>query len=346
MIKTALNSTKQRAQAGFTLLEMLVVVMIMGFLLAMIAPRFASIFGDSEDTVCDSNIKNTRQFVAGFEMAHNKLPNNLLNPVLCNAAGNTFSGVGVGDPAIDGNEAFTAAFVERITAGLYALNAAEAQELRELGVTTVLAYNNTGDAGAKIDPFAGNATLAEIGRELQEVPVAAGVRVLMIGASTNNAGAVTNQVAVNATTHAALTSGIVDGINNHIAHPWWMYRIFMGIGPNSELVTSGYAQSTGNCPSFERAVSEFTTWGHYCLVMPRLAATIERVSETDGLMREITCVASRNSTDAHARQVTIDLLDEEATETNRVGFDVFCPEGHRWPEEVETWSITAATLTS
>ena len=57
---------KMTNQKGFTLLEMLVVIMIMGFLLAMIAPRFAGIFGDSEDTICDSNIKITRQFLAGF----------------------------------------------------------------------------------------------------------------------------------------------------------------------------------------------------------------------------------------------------------------------------------------
>ncbi len=64
---------------GFTLLEMLVVIMIMGFLLAMIAPRFSGIFSDSEETVSSSNIRNTRQALAGFEMTYHKLPNNLIN---------------------------------------------------------------------------------------------------------------------------------------------------------------------------------------------------------------------------------------------------------------------------
>ncbi len=42
-------------QQGFTLLEILVVLTIMGFLIAMVAPRLAGISSSAVDTVCDSN---------------------------------------------------------------------------------------------------------------------------------------------------------------------------------------------------------------------------------------------------------------------------------------------------
>ena len=334
--------------AGFTLLEMLVVIMIMGFLLASIAPRFANIFGDSEDTVCDSNIRNTRQFVAGFEMVNNKLPNDLLNPCLLDNEGN-WSGPAVGDPVEDGVECFPAAFVERVTAGLYELNAAEAAELASYGVSEIYAYNSDGDASdtansiTKSDLFGGGNTLdiANLGRYLQKVPVEAGVKVLMIGASTNSSNAVTNEVVVNDATNGLSKRALTTA--DLISHPQWMYRIFLGISPDSELVTSGYAQASGLCPSFERGVSEYTTWGYYCLVLPRLSATMDRVSGTTGLIQTVKCIDSGADDPDRAQEVVVDTLDDEAIECSRAGFDVFCPEGHRWPELVEAWEITEIT---
>ena len=338
-------------RSGFTLLEMLVVIMIIGFLLASIAPRFANIFGDSEDTVCDSNIRNTRQFVAGFEMANNKLPNQLLNPCLYDNEGN-WSGPAVGDPVAEGNEAFPAAFVERVTAGLYELNADEAAELASYGITEVLAYNNEGDASdtsaslTKADLFGNGNTIdvSVLGRYLAKVPVEAGVKVLMIGASTTSAGAVTNEVVVNDATNGLQRRALATG--DLISHPQWMYRIFLGISSDCELVTSGYAQASGECPSFERGVSEYTSWGYYCLVVPRLAATMDRVNGTSGLIKAVECIDAEADDPDRAQLVEVDVLDDEAIECSRAGFDVFCPEGHRWPEHVASWEILSIDTTS
>ncbi len=52
-------------QKGFTLLEILVVLTIMGFLIAMVAPRLAGISGDAVDTVCDTN-QNQNGYLYGF----------------------------------------------------------------------------------------------------------------------------------------------------------------------------------------------------------------------------------------------------------------------------------------
>ena len=68
-------------EKGFTLLEILVVLTIMGFLIAMVAPRLAGISGGAVDTVCDSNQNRMITYMSSYFEQTNRFPNKLTNLV-------------------------------------------------------------------------------------------------------------------------------------------------------------------------------------------------------------------------------------------------------------------------
>ena len=73
---------KVNSQKGFTLLEILVVLTIMGFLIAMVAPRLAGIGNDAVDTVCDTNQNRMVTYLSAyFQQTDGSLPDNLTNLV-------------------------------------------------------------------------------------------------------------------------------------------------------------------------------------------------------------------------------------------------------------------------
>ena len=322
---------KMTNQKGFTLLEMLVVIMIMGFLLAMIAPRFAGIFGDSEDTICDSNIKITRQFLAGFEMSMNKLPNDLVN-IVNQKSDEGYYGPCEEDPMSEGLETFTTAILERLVLAKHLLTSAEAAELGGLGIHTVLNWNNEGDTGAtKTDIFAVAAAADGNGLKpfMERVGVATDMQVLMIGGG--NQATDWNEV-------YQPTNGVHTMVVGSQAGDFtWFNRIVLGVGPDCELVTSGYAQAAGICPSYERGASDNTAWGYYCMVLPRLGSTIDDF--TSGALLEVTVFDAGDEAPANPQEMTINVAEPG----DRAGFDVFCPEGHRWPEATDVWQISALT---
>ncbi|MCK5162602.1 MAG: type II secretion system protein, partial [Desulfobacula sp.] len=60
---------------GFTLLEILVVLTIMGFLIAMVAPRLAGISTNASETVCNSSKYRIKTFMSSFYEQYNRYPN-------------------------------------------------------------------------------------------------------------------------------------------------------------------------------------------------------------------------------------------------------------------------------
>lgn len=331
---------KMNNQKGFTLLEMLVVIMIMGFLLAMIAPRFAGIFGDSEDTICDSNIKITRQFLAGFEMSMNKLPNDLVN-IVNQKNDDSYYGPCEEDPMFDGLETFTTAILDRLVLAKHVLSTDEATELGGLGIHTVLNWNNEGDTGSSKQDIFGVAAAADgsgLKPFMDKVDVVDGMQVLMIGGGNQNTGASTA-----AAWYLAFKPGEGTAYNTVDATPsaesqagdfTWFNRIVLGVGPDCELVTSGYAQAAGICPSYERGASDNTAWGYYCMVLPRLEATNPPVPVASGTGEVKVKDVGEDAPD-NPQQIIIDIVEPG----DRAGFDVFCPEGHRWPEATDVWQI-------
>lgn len=78
MIKKIRKKIKKvNSQKGFTLLEILVVLTIMGFLIAMVAPRLAGISGSAVDTVCDTNQNRMVTYMSSFFEKTNRYPNKL-----------------------------------------------------------------------------------------------------------------------------------------------------------------------------------------------------------------------------------------------------------------------------
>ena len=328
-IKAKMKKTTN--QKGFTLLEMLVVIMIMGFLLAMIAPRFAGIFGDSEDTICDSNIKITRQFLAGFEMSMNKLPDNLVNIVNANSDASTYYGPCEEDPMEDGLETFTTAILERLVLAKHVLTSDEAIELGGLGIHTVLNWNNEGDA-AHTDIFGGTTCAANVMQSfMAQTPVGGGMQVLMIGGGNSTGG---NWYDVYQPSDETGYPTDMNAVGAQAGDFTWFNRIVLGVGPDCELVTSGYAQAAGICPSYERGASDNTAWGYYCMVLPRLENTVSQIT-TSGDMTEITVVDAGDEAPVNAQEMELNLVEPG----DRASFDVFCPEGHRWPEATDVWQI-------
>ncbi len=319
-------------ESGFTLLEILVVLMIMGFLLAMVAPKLSGIFQDSEDTICDTNIKDSKKYVAFFEAHSSKLPDDMIVPAYYD--GVAWYGPTEESTTADGNEVFTTAILERLRLMPHRLRADEVKEIvNDLGIRSVVVLNNPDDASvAKVTAYGGAAVTPTASSQFRSVDLtgtdAVGMIWPMIGGG---------HVAVTGWAHHADW----DAVDNTIADPEWAYRLILGIGPDCELMHS-IISAEGQCPSFERAAADDTMWGWYVVVLPRLAATVAHL-ETDGsasgtMMREATCYAGDDPADVKAQRKTFDLsyVNEEY---ERAAFDVFCPEGHRYPEVVEFWGI-------
>ncbi len=125
-------------------------------------------------------------------------------------------------------------------------------------------------------------------------------------------------------------------VGDTIADPRWAYRLILGIGPDCELLHRIVA-AEGTCPSFERAASDDTIWGWYVVVLPRLQATVDSLSDSgSGVLEDITCWADSSDATSQRKRFDLTYVDEEY---QRASFDVFCPEGHRYPEVVEVWGI-------
>ena len=327
-----MSKFKKKGKAGFTLLEILVVLMIMGFLLAMVAPKLLGVFQDAEDTICDSNIKDSKKYVSLFEVQYSKLPDKMMVPGYLDSAGAWF-GPTEEDVTVAGNEVFTSAILERIRLMPHVLNATEIDEIvNDLGIREVVVLNNPDDVAVAHDDMWGTAIpIANADSQFKLVTLDTTMAVLptwpMIGGGYDGS-AWANHANWNAVSTPAAPMNIAD--------PKWAYRLILGIGPDSELAHRIIA-AEGQCPSFERAAADDTMWGWYVVVLPRLAETVARLEgEASGLMKEITCWA--DSSDATSQRKTFDLasVDEEY---KRASFDIFCPEGHRYPEVVEFWGI-------
>ncbi|WP_092075258.1 type II secretion system protein [Desulfuromonas thiophila] len=284
----ALRRPRLAAQQGFTLLEILVVLTIMGFLIAMVAPRLSGITSGAGGTVCDSNKGRGRDYVAGFYEKYNRYPNKLTNLVMDDAA------VAMGTAGkfqivpVDDQDPETKAEVikyEQASAFrhlVHHLNAAEAKELIGLGIThlvnlndyTGLADNGSGGYQAATGRDASGPGRLGNWRPVNAIATPAPLREVVkvqegLGVAMSGCGAVDP---------AANTFFFTQGERN-----WGMEdtfgRIVLTIGPDSELVEKGMITKAGTAPGGQRN-SDLYTFDEYAVILPRLEATSARLTDS------------------------------------------------------------------
>ena len=332
------------SQKGFTLLEILVVLTIMGFLIAMVAPRLAMVGTDAVDTVCDTNQNRSVTYLATyFQKTNGSLPNHLTNLVSYDGTTSSAKGwapeVSDEDPD-DGDKGVIAEeFALRNNFSAHTLNAAEAAELADLGIDAVFNLNDPDDVNSKA-PF------------MDEVPIAAGTVVSMVGMGADDTSgnlALTTQNRVEA---ATLNTAVVE---YGWGEPEKLGRIVFGLGPESDLVKDGIVSNAAHCPGGLQN-SDNVSYNDYNLVVPRLAATVDRLPASSifttiptGLSIHQTyaigymdgdLVESTGSTydlgtnSGNFMKRTVKLAAQEAWE-----YQTQCPEGHVYPETVDHWAI-------
>jgi len=299
-------SSRRAGQSGFTLMELLVVLVIMGFLLGMIVPRLGSVADSAVDTVCDSNNKGVRYFTKLFLDEKGRLPSGLTNLVVSDGTAfiadyddDTTDVVDKSkmksdmDPS-NGADFFAPDFVERNGVTLHTLTADEATELKKMGISYVL--NLVGE-----------------NRPMERQAIEAGAPVAMAGtiADTFDAG------------------------NFPEGNPFWYGRILLGVGEQSELVTAGFIQAAALCPGGIQQ-QDNVTYNNYVVVLPRLKATVDDLGSwvLDGTDPATLYALDAEDADGELREFTI--AAQEKWE-----FDFSCPEGHKWPDnDNDTWTVS------
>jgi len=303
---------KIKGQGGFTLIELIIVIAIMGFLVAMIAPRLAQVGAGASVAVCDTNQQRLNQVLGAYTEQHGQLPNNLTNLVSHNNLGVPADprGAAAGwyvdnNDREDGKEVLSRDKMAMVHLRLHALNAAEAEELRGLGISRV--FNLNANQGA-VDGINTGAPLAAASSPyMQGVSVGAGVNVLMIGAGYDGT----------AWSHD-LTANTAWG------NPDLAYRIVLGVGPDSELVARKLIQSAALCPAGMQRADHFA-YNNYSLVVPRLEATMARVLP----------VPSINATHDNGQTKALTFAGEEVWQ-----FTTVCPEGCQlMDDDTPAWTI-------
>lgn len=352
-------------QKGFTLLEILVVLTIMGFLIAMVAPRLAGISGDAVDTVCDTNQNRMVTYMASYFEKTNRFPNLLTNLVEETGAG-TYQIPAVSDDDPDnGPETLASEFNDRNHFRIHYLDANEAAEIKNMGIVSVYnlnaydAYNDAGDA-FKSD-YAATAALAttlskdnpnEIDMaatvtkapEMEKVTVQEGLAVMMVGIGVDSS--------------TANDPFVVPTVERGWGEAEFFGRIVLGMGAESALVKDGVISNAAHCPGGIQNADN-VTYNDYNLVLPRLPATATR-------MENATVGADIADIDGDSAEEGIQAYcvgytdDEPGTDYDYVvnndnfkvrafniseaqqpwQFATMCPEGHMYPaDDGDYWGI-------
>lgn len=296
--------------SGFTLLELLAVLTIMGFLLAMVAPRLAGISAQGLYTVTQTNMDRLVDLITADLQKSGKYPTGMINIVSVDGGTGVFHKPMISDQDPDtGYEVLSHNMDQRHRFFLHYLSPAEAAELRALGVVHVYNYNS---------PFDRNVVPASPSME----PVDAGVAVLMTaGGDSDNDG--------------VIEASETDQTERDRSHPDEMFRLVFGLGPETSLIQRGLIHGASTCPESGLAPINYE-WKWYSLLLPRLKATQDRLrvdnplGAPDGLLTAYAvegmpaaaalATAARREVDAYAAQnkAFFAVLDSEGAVTPTV----------------------------
>jgi len=345
-----LRQRRKSGEKGFTLLEILVVLTIMGFLIAMVAPRLAGISGDAVDTVCDSNQNRMVQMTSAYFERAGRLPNKLTNLVVqdgADPASATYYTPSVSDGNPDnGQETLAGEFNDRVAPELHILNAAEVAELSDLGIKRVFnlnSYDNFTTDGTDHGPD-GSATVAAEGNPMQETALASGMGVMMSG------------IGAAAGSDFAASADLIG-----YGEAEFLGRIVFGFGPENSIITSGLVSNAAHCPGGIQNADNIT-YNDYNLIVPRLSATVDR-NETGniadraanltgtqyvayGYTEDFSTTGSVGSTvDGDTGEHSAIAEDLKARTVNFAGqeawqYATMCPEGHMYPaDDSDFWAL-------
>ncbi len=131
-----------KSEEGFTLLEIVIVLTIIGFLLAMIAPRLGDIGSSAVEKIDESNIKELRGYLTVYEQRKSRLPNKLISIVNSKGGGNFQKPLVDDSDADNGPETIGYEFNERCCLELHVLNEKEADEIKKMGIRKILVLND------------------------------------------------------------------------------------------------------------------------------------------------------------------------------------------------------------
>ena len=72
-----MHRTNRRRDRGFTLMELMVVIVILGLLAGIVAMNFDKVLGNAKRDTCKINIKQLGQVVENFRLTKGRLPDSL-----------------------------------------------------------------------------------------------------------------------------------------------------------------------------------------------------------------------------------------------------------------------------
>ncbi|MBN2249590.1 MAG: prepilin-type N-terminal cleavage/methylation domain-containing protein [Campylobacterales bacterium] len=349
----------RKSKGAFTLIEIMVVLVIMGFLVALVAPKLAGIVDSAVDTNCDTNQERLRKVINTYVQQNNALPNGLMNMVVIDDTSTrtaAIPSVSDGDKS-NGAEILSDEFDDRFKPQVHYIDQEEADELVGMGIK---GFKYIGAVGTGNTP-----STDDIIEEGVSGSVAAGVPVMMAGVGIDQAGAALTWATGNTITIAGSgvvedsttpiditagtsTSATVDGTLTRMDEGKAVGRIIMGVANSGELVQSGMLDESGTCPGQLQHADQFS-WGNYMVVVPRLSATMVRLTDTTAFANGLA------NGRLHAVALGVDS-GEDATGNTIVGrtpgtgyqyfaaqevkdFTTSCPEGHTWGANADAYAI-------
>lgn len=336
---------KVNSQKGFTLLEILVVLTIMGFLIAMVAPRLAGISGDAVDTVCDSNQNRMVTYLSSFYEKTNRFPSDLTNLVIVDGTGPGTYQIPVvsnQDPD-DGAEVLANELYSRNHFHIHILNVAEAEELKNMGIVGLFNLNDySGMDGTSVvshpnDVPVSVVLVANQQPSMDPVTPDLNVGVAMVGCGKTAADA---WLATNVTERGW-------------GEPANFARIVLGMGTECGLITSGVISNAAHCPGGIQNADN-VTYNDYIVLLPRLEATADRMTKTGseitaaGLIpgaANLGCIAYDDEpTDDYDYVGNTDNYKARSFDITEAQegwqFATMCPEGHMYPaDDEEFWGV-------